>query len=551
MPQSRLLSASHRSRCLHPTGLLACRAGLLPALFFAMMAASPCPAQDAPSAPDEQQQQQQPKMSEEDMLAQSVNMTRQERLEMHRRLIQRRLEENSRQESEAMRMEQEARAQAAQAQAQVEGVAPTAPPPVEEGAVSAEGAPPAEPAQSFENVQSVLHTSPLNVTLRVGERVAVDYLFNNRREVPVDTIVIALEYPAWGVAPVAVYAEALDSLMRGPAELEHDSNRGRLICRMRLRQPTRLPAEQVVMQVVWEGIAPMRATSIRYLMEGDWATAVTERGTDRLGRADSPTDGTISSAIQVRPDSARLPIQRTADGGYVSGRFRPDDIAGDLMLFLHASVPVVMQGEEFVVHAMLNNPERAAFESVDVVLNYDPAVLEVIDDDLGARIRRGINVNDSQSPFAQRFDTLHINEANPRTGTIRYRKAAAQPLTDAEGELFRVRFKAREVASSTAISLRHEPSRGGDIPASSIAMGGRNLLLRDPLRETATVRVIADPRPPAVLAAMAKEAAREEQRRRDQQAERDQMESERETGEGLEVPLGQRVILRGGLGSEP
>jgi len=489
-----------------------------------------------------------PAPTEDDLSTQQPGrqMSRRERLELHRQMVQQRLDEVRVREEEQRRQEAQEREQAQQAQqgqpaeVPVDGGSIPAPPAAAAPATSQQGL----PSVRMDAVYTVLMSDPLDLTMNEGDRVALDYKLLNRRQAEIDEITLALEYPPYSIQPVAVYADLLgQELLAGRPEVFLDERLGYLTIRIRLAAPT-VVASGPVAQVVWESRGAMRATTLRWRMKGPWATSVRLGEQDRLGVPDDPTDGVIPTVVQVRPTGTRLVVEPTLDGGYISGRFATRDAEGEITLRLTTTRYAILEGEIIAVRCLIDNPGEAGFDTVSVVVAWDPEVLEAVDDDLGNRIRRGINANDSSSRDVLPLDHLLANEADNKAGRLVYRAAGTKPLHLHEGELFTLMLRGKKPAPATVVRLVHatDETRPGDV-VTQISSLKRDLLHSLPAEEAAVFRVVADPRPPEVLEAQEEAARIAKAADTTQQLIETQESQDAEAEQGLEVPIGDLIMI--------
>jgi hypothetical protein len=445
---------------------------------------------------------------------------RQERLRKQRELIQKRLQDLAKKEEakkEEQRKREEAELAAANARqperAEQAGREAAAAAASQQPGAEGDGAP---STLSVQSIQTVLYTRPLDATIYEGDRIALEYYLYNKNEVPLDHYTLAVDFPPWALKPVAIYNPAFEDMFAEQPRIELAENEGILVYSARLAQPLTLKS-QPLMTVVWEGLRPVRSTPLRFVFDmpedeeafilpserkkldaipGD-VTGLWHGTVDRLGDDKDLTDGMVPSTIQVRPLEQRLEIGLTEDGGFVAGRFAPDEALGAVSLEITSDQYAALEGEEFDVRVRLNNPDQANFDTIAVLLEFDPDVLEVVDNDLGNNIRRGINANDSLMRDLFPFDYLHANKADNDKGRLFYKAASSQPMQQAAGDLFQITFLAKKPASVTSIRLLHpdDVERLPSVEGTAITRLGRDIMERDVMQETLVMRMVRDPRP--------------------------------------------------------
>jgi hypothetical protein len=144
-------------------------------------------------------------------------------------------------------------------------------------------------------------------------------------------------------------------------------------------------------------------------------------------------------------------------------------------------------GEKFTVDIVLDNPLQAPFDRVRLYVQFDPAVLEVVDSDKGNWIKRGINIADGFAHNDFPFDFHRENFADNDKGVIIYDEATElQPLRS-HGTFARITFRAKQPTRACDIVLvRNEP---GIYPTTAVTYLSHNILADYPLKATALTGV--------------------------------------------------------------
>lgn len=173
-------------------------------------------------------------------------------------------------------------------------------------------------------------------------------------------------------------------------------------------------------------------------------TSVTEKGEDRLGSPRTWTDGALGVMVYPRRNLAEGRERRSV---YIAGDSRkavpeatPEDLGVRIMIL--PSSPSVEREEEFDMLIQLENPNRVAFDTLNLFLAYNPSVLLALDHDEDNWIRAGVNVFDGDSRKLFPFDIHLENSIDMYTGLVNYQMRKAFDPLDGEGTLALIRFKA-------------------------------------------------------------------------------------------------------------
>lgn len=203
-------------------------------------------------------------------------------------------------------------------------------------------------------------------------------------------------------------------------------------------------------------------------------TLVAEKAQDRLGDSKSWLDGTLDVTIVPRLDltAQRERLTRYLFNGAANPSATPEDYG--IRIKVVPSVPSVVVGEEFDMQIVLENPNRAPFDAVQLFLAYNPATLLPLDHDEDNWIREGINVFDGDFRAVFPFDVHLENSINMLTGLVDYRmKRMFEPLTG-EGTLATIRFVALAPISGTRMKgLFHVRAAS---PTTGVFRNGKDVL---------------------------------------------------------------------------
>ncbi|MDK2972495.1 MAG: Cohesin domain [Candidatus Sumerlaeota bacterium] len=301
----------------------------------------------------------------------------------------------------------------------------------------------------------------LDTVVRAGSRFVSEIRLHNEAANPFDRVRIALQYDKRFLRPVRIFdADMREGLKDDPAfeVIERDS----IILYDAVLERPRISKELPVLKIVWEALRPTEYTGLQFTFaSGDTEkvphTAVYYRGANVLGNPDDPIDGVLGGSILVlkpfdpnntKPEILQGKASELRDIylGAVASKARVG-----LALEGPAIPPAVDQ--EFTVDVVLNNPSGALIDSLMFFIRFDPEVLEVIDQDRGNWIKRGVNVHDGPFRLDYPFDFHKRNDVDNRRGYINYAVALGEGLSLPTGPFARIHFRAKAPVAGTTIEL--------------------------------------------------------------------------------------------------
>lgn len=422
-------------------------------------------------------------------------MTREERIRQHHEKIQKILEENRRKTAE-----QEAQKAAAgtPTPAPAAGSAPAPTPPAVGGAphvvsgtplpagpvgTLAPGAPrpgatppPAAAAASPKGARSesrtIMFFRPFDSTVYVGETFATDVVADSK-EGNIDEISFLLRYPKAILNPLAVDHSDITLYSAGEIEYANDPERGELYMRIPLASPQKFVSRPVV-RIIWEALKISQGADIEFGSSGDRRTGLYIHGENVLGTFTGTNDGVINATVMVRGITRRENVHKLDDKGLLISTSRDEPPKPNLTYELRTRRESVRAGEEFEVSVVLNNPDDAPFDHVQLYMQFDPADLEVIDSDRGNWIREGTNILDGFAHENFIFDWHRTNSADNKRGIIVYDCAREMDSMRAAGTVARVRFRALRTTSRSDITLVNNGKNGS--PTTDVRLTGVSLL---------------------------------------------------------------------------
>lgn len=340
-----------------------------------------------------------------------------------------------------------------------------------------------------------------DTVVRVGDRFVSDVVLQNEGATSFDRVRVALKYDKRFVRPLRLFDNEIRPYLAGDPEFRRIDRDSVLVYDARLDQP-RVTRELPILRIVWEAVRPIEHTALNFVFSGTDEddvpdTAVFQSGRNILGDPNDPFDGVLGSSILVlRPQGNLTERPEVLQGkkeelrSIYLGSIGVDSPAGIMLAGPDSPIGV---GDEFTVDVMLNNPNGATIDSVSVFLKFDPKVLQVIDQDGGNWVRRGINVHDGPFRLQYPFDYHKRNEADNVRGLIHYSKGTGSALALPTGTFARVHFQAIAPTDATRVELIS--GRQGAVNLTALTTFGFNLFSTDPELTTPLFETVVLPEP--------------------------------------------------------
>lgn len=402
------------------------------------------------------------------------NMSREERIRIHQAKIDRIIRESQeRQKQEA------ARALQAQQQAQQTAAAgtpaagtpaaggvpiaaagqplppgpvgtfvPTPPPPP--SAASAAGQASAPKAARSE-ARSMIYFRPFDSIVNAGDTFATSVMADTK-EGSADEVSVLIHYPAGVLNPLALDHSELDTMADSDIEYFHNERDGQIYLHAKLKEPQKLAARRLL-QIYWEALSPVGSTDIKFEFKPKLSTALLLKGSNILGTGMETHDGVINATVMVRPKKTKPVVQQITDRDVLVTTNRVVAPQPSMDMRLVASKTSIRQGQEFDVNVMLDNNAHAPLDTLKLYLQFDPAVLEVVDSDSGNWIRKGINIVDGFAHERFPFNFHRLNLVDNEKGYILYEEATDSSPIRSSGIVARIRMRAKQAAESTDVVL--------------------------------------------------------------------------------------------------
>lgn len=302
----------------------------------------------------------------------------------------------------------------------------------------------------------------LDTMVRQGDRFVSEVRLQNSQAKEFDRFRIALQYDKRFLRPIRVFDQGIRNSLKNEPKFEIVDRDSLLVYEGEFTAP-RLTKELVLLTIVWEAILPTEYTQINFTFAGGETeeephSGIYDKNENILGEKTDPFDGVLGGSILILK-----PFDPTAteDVDIVQGKKEElrniylENVGGQRAVGLQLIGPdyVPAVGETFQVDVKLNNPGGSVVDSLKFFVQFDPKVIQVVDQDLGNWIRRGVNVHDGPYRLRYPFDYHKYNEADNTRGRIRYAMSMGRTLTLPTGTFATIHFKALAPAKETSIAF--------------------------------------------------------------------------------------------------
>jgi len=335
------------------------------------------------------------------------------------------------------------------------------------------------PAVNFppDAIRAVLCFSPLDVIAQQGVDFQVAVVLNNRSRQAADSFQFTVEYDPQWLNFLQYDASTLAPYLGGSeSSLRFERKEGRLFFSADLVRP--LADEQaVLLKLSFVPRAVFGTASLQFASPPSGLTAVYSRGANLLANTEHGLKGLVGTNVFIRPKQededmatalAESGIEAESDEVPLKGWAEsPADARPAAPVFLALQPPEqtsVTLGQTFWVDLVLYNDQLAPIDSIGVTLEFDPQVLQVIDEDEGNWVSEGVNIWDGAFHAAYPFDSFRSNSADNQSGVIEYRVGRYQmPWPFPTGIFARIHFRAVTAAQDTSVRIVRQGRDGNPV----------------------------------------------------------------------------------------
>ncbi|MDP8245250.1 MAG: hypothetical protein P9L94_14295 [Candidatus Hinthialibacter antarcticus] len=195
-------------------------------------------------------------------------------------------------------------------------------------------------------------------------------------------------------------------------------------------------------------------------------------GKDQLGSSYDPADGVISLEVSILDGDEDLSSRNQITRADRERRFDgEDDGTGMVQLHLLNQEPVVDVGDTVEVDVYLQNPDNEEFDSLSLLVAFNPRILEPID---GDEIASGINLDESEGKAKFSFDFPLLNSVDSEKGLIDFRRRSLNKSVSQQGVVATVRFRAVRPTKKT--TFRILVNGKGEDPTTGVFFRGQDRL---------------------------------------------------------------------------
>ncbi len=242
-------------------------------------------------------------------------------------------------------------------------------------------------------------------------------------------------------------------------------------------------------KIRWQALSPSPRTQINLIQTRDLATGVFLKDHNLVGDPATRLSGLIGGEYEITAPDLSSGAEAALDDVNVGYRSRfSTEKSGQIGLRIVAPAAAIQVGDTFFADVMLDNPEAAQFDMLDLVITYDPVVLQVVDCDKGNWIQKGLNIFDGTYHKKFPFDVHLENAAYNSLGQIRYTMGITRPdYVFPSGKMASILFKAIAPDSSSAINFAVQEEE--DKPTTRVELMGRAMVEEADLQGT-SVKVI-------------------------------------------------------------
>ncbi len=257
--------------------------------------------------------------------------------------------------------------------------------------------------------------SDLNVT--IGSEFTTNVTLHNRDMAPMDQLRILISYEPDFLEPVSINDSPISDHLRGNPVAEVDPLLGIVLYEAELAEPLAIN-DAPLLKVRWKAKQITFGTRLDFGNREDLFTTVNSGGVDLLGQSDTPGDGTLNMNVTILPQDPKEAEAMLSDPRIYDS---PGGKIGGARIFMRPENKRIVVGEPFTIDLMLDNRAMSMLDGLSVLIEFDPEVISILDEDWDNWITREKNILDG--PFREDFPwDFHIaNTVYSTRGYITYR----------------------------------------------------------------------------------------------------------------------------------
>ncbi|MGI6454875.1 MAG: hypothetical protein ACOX5R_04545 [bacterium] len=179
-------------------------------------------------------------------------------------------------------------------------------------------------------------------------------------------------------------------------------------------------------------------------------TRMTLNGEDKLGSSYDPLDGVANLSLQIYSSLEKAkerPVVKTQNERFASSE---DGEAFLTHIFLEPQADTVEVGDIVNVDVFLANPDQQIFDSINLMIAYNPLIFEAID---GNDYKNGVNLIDEPYQDKFPFDFPVLNSIDVSRGIIDYRMQGFKVPIRSEGIVATIQLRAIRPTKKTTLRV--------------------------------------------------------------------------------------------------
>lgn len=301
---------------------------------------------------------------------------------------------------------------------------------------------------------------PANTEIQVveGNKFTTDLSLINQEAKPYNRVRLVLDYNPSFVDPLVINDSALLEFLDGEPTIQVNRKLGQIIYDGNLIQP--VSTSQSIIFIEWRALKPVLMTSLRFGRNITFGyTEIFLDDEPLLGEPQEQGDGVVSSTLRIIPaDPAEALMMQEEPQLYIGS----DERVGGVELRLIPPKTPPRVGEEFYVYVVMDNSVYSNLDKVSLMIEFNPELLTVLDDDFDNWITHGTNILDGEYHKQFPFNYHIANVAYNVRGMIEYRVGTSLPdqFVGVVGTMARIKLVGLKPTSNAELSFFFAPREG-------------------------------------------------------------------------------------------
>lgn len=306
-----------------------------------------------------------------------------------------------------------------------------------------------------------------------GTSFTTDVMLGNPARRQWDQLRIVLDYNPSFLDPVSVNDSELSNRLAGSPRATVDRRLGQIVYEARLAQPLDV-FERPLLFVKWNAIKPVLFTPIAFgrTRAGEHFELFRD-GAPLLGDPDVPGDGSVPINVSIIPSDPAEALMMQEDPQLYLGS--TDRVGGVQLVIRNPETPPRV-GETFQLPLVLDNRAYSRLDGLSLIIEYDPATIEILDDDWDNWITLGTNIHDGTYREDFPWDYHMANAVYSARGLIEYRvgTSTTDEFVGVHGVFADITARAKTPTAGTAVRFLF--SRQAGQRTTQVVYLGQNVL---------------------------------------------------------------------------